>query len=139
MARRFAVNISTDAFARRLQEDFVETSKLRELDLTNCILLEPDTMHECIGLCQKLQRLRCVACPIKPTSLMELLQTRLLELEQVEFTLPNSLPHQQLIVNTVMRGVRRVYIEVECHINCLLLRLMSTYTFQTCRFYTYIS
>ncbi|KAH7950169.1 hypothetical protein HPB49_020486 [Dermacentor silvarum] len=62
-------------------------SAVQEVDLTNCILVDPDELHRHIGRCKGLRSLRCVACKLRPSDLLRLMLERLPSLVQVQFSL----------------------------------------------------
>ncbi|XP_070380107.1 uncharacterized protein [Dermacentor albipictus] len=109
---------------------------IRELDLTNCMLLEPEVLPRHIGRCRRLQALRCVACPLKPSALLGLLLERLPHLKEVEFSLAADTDVESEIrrvhymasqkPGALAFNLRRMYAEVSGHMNfkvlCALVR-----------------
>ncbi|XP_070380111.1 uncharacterized protein [Dermacentor albipictus] len=104
---------------------------IRELDLTNCILLEPEVLPPHIGRCRRLQSLRCVACPLRPSDLLGLMLERLPHLAEVEFSLVADTDVESEIRQLQQRAsempdaralnLRRMYAEVSGHRNFKLL------------------
>ncbi|KAH7979949.1 hypothetical protein HPB49_012147 [Dermacentor silvarum] len=78
-------------------------SNVHELDITNCILADPDDLHGQIGRCEGLRSLRCVACKLRASDLLRLMLERLPYLAQVEFSLVAGTG-----VDTEIRNVRQV-------------------------------
>ncbi|KAL1424461.1 hypothetical protein MTO96_020245 [Rhipicephalus appendiculatus] len=60
---------------------------IRDLDLTNCILHEPNELRQHIDTYVELRTLRCVACALRPADLLRLILERLRCLVRVEFSL----------------------------------------------------
>ncbi|XP_070380155.1 uncharacterized protein [Dermacentor albipictus] len=110
---------------------------IRELDLTNCILLEPKELPLHIGKCKELKYLRCVACPLRPSALLDLLLKRLPRLKVVEFTVVAETDVDSEIRelhNTASQGpgmlarnLRRIYAEVSGDLNFKLLSALLSY------------
>ncbi|KAH6943105.1 hypothetical protein HPB50_016009 [Hyalomma asiaticum] len=96
---------------------------VKELDLTNCVLLHPDRVFSFIEELTCLQSLRCLSCALRPSDLLRLLLHRLPYLIEVEFSLAlesvaeTDLSHILEIVKqdgnvTIVPVVRRIYVEV---------------------------
>lgn len=109
-----------------------EATRVLELDVSNCVVADLNLLFKYIGLLSSLRFLRCLACPVPASYLLPLLQERLVELEELDFSL--ILP-DQLIGNEVeklsassceqplalARSLRRVYAEVNSDENVRLL------------------
>ncbi|XP_070380145.1 uncharacterized protein [Dermacentor albipictus] len=107
------------------------------LDLTNCILLEPNELPLHIAKCTGLQILRCVACPLRPSALLHLMLYRLPCLKEVEFSLVaetdvdseirevHSTASQ--VPGALARNLRRMYAEVSNDLNFKLLSALLSY------------
>ncbi|KAH7950277.1 hypothetical protein HPB49_021798 [Dermacentor silvarum] len=114
-----------------------EVWAIRELDLTNCILVEPDELPLHIGKCTGLQSLRCVACPIRPSDLLGLMLERLPFLVEVEFSLvsetdvASEVRHMHQIESqlhgALALNLRRMYAEVSGYHNFKLLSTILRY------------
>ncbi|KAH6943100.1 hypothetical protein HPB50_016004 [Hyalomma asiaticum] len=96
---------------------------VKELDLTNCVLLHPDRVFSFIEELTCLQLLRCLSCALTPRDLLTLLLQRLPHLVGVEFSLvvesvnETYLSHMLEIGKqdgnaTIVPVVRRIYVEV---------------------------
>ncbi|KAH7977606.1 hypothetical protein HPB49_002953 [Dermacentor silvarum] len=135
MTLRAAANINATELAERLLQDLAVTSQLLELDLTDCVALDRHWVHEYIGWCHNVLHLRCIACPLIPSLLMQTLRRRLWKLQHIEFTLttpPDDFDRQlkelqQLGSSYQVATVRRVYVELDGELNCMLLRSLLTY------------
>ncbi|XP_075559472.1 uncharacterized protein LOC142590984 [Dermacentor variabilis] len=112
-------------------------SNIRELDLTNCILIEPNELPLHIGNCRGLQSLRCVACPLLPSALLSLMLERLPYLKEVEFSLlaDKDVDSEIRYVHhtasqlpgALARNLRRMYVEVSGDVNFKLLSVFLRY------------
>nr|XP_050032460.2 uncharacterized protein LOC126528920 [Dermacentor andersoni] len=112
-------------------------SAIRALDLTNCILLEPNELPLHIGKCTGLRILRCVACPLRPSALIRLMLKRLPRLREVEFSLVAETdvdPEIREVHNTASQvpgtlalSLRRMYAEVSGDLNFKLLSALLSY------------
>ncbi|XP_070380100.1 uncharacterized protein [Dermacentor albipictus] len=110
---------------------------LRALDLTNCILLEPNELPLHIAKCTGLQILRCVACPLRPSALLHLMLNRLPRLKEVEFSLVAETDVDSEIrelhnttsqvPGALARNLRRIYAEVSGDLNFKLLSALLSY------------
>ncbi|XP_070380114.1 uncharacterized protein [Dermacentor albipictus] len=110
---------------------------IRTLDLTNCILLEPNELPLHIAKCTGLQILRCVACPLRPSALLHLMLNRLPRLKEVEFSLVAETDVDSEIRemhNTALQvpgilavSLRRMYAEVSDDLNFKLLSALLSY------------
>ncbi|XP_070380150.1 uncharacterized protein [Dermacentor albipictus] len=110
---------------------------IRVLDLTNCILLEPKELPLHIGKCKELQYLRCVACPLRPSALLDLMLKRLPRLKEVEFSLVAETDVDSKIrelhntasqvPGALARYLRRIYAEVSGDLNFKLLSALLSY------------
>ncbi|XP_070379047.1 uncharacterized protein [Dermacentor albipictus] len=133
---RLRANQGVSSLAKQLKA-IKEVSNIRELDLTNCIRLEPNQLPLHIGKCTRLQSLRCVACPLPPSSMLSLMLERLPYLKEVEFSLV-----AETDVNSEIREVhhtasqlpgalalnlRRMYAEVGADLNFKLLLALLRY------------
>ncbi|XP_070380137.1 uncharacterized protein [Dermacentor albipictus] len=104
---------------------------IHELDLANCILLEPEVLPLHICRCRRLQSLRCVACPLRPSDLLDLMLEWLPHLKEVEFSLVADTDVESEIRQLQQRAsempdaralnLRRMYAEVSGHRNFKLL------------------
>ncbi|KAH6943103.1 hypothetical protein HPB50_016007 [Hyalomma asiaticum] len=122
MAVRLPPDRDIDHLAKQLRE-IGGPSAVKELDLTNCVLLDPDQVFLFIEELTCLQSLRCLSCALKPSDLLKLLLHRLPHLFEVEFSLvvesvaETDLSHMLEIGNedgnaTLVPVVRRIYVEV---------------------------
>ncbi|XP_050022724.2 uncharacterized protein [Dermacentor andersoni] len=135
MTFRAPVDTNASELAESLLQDLVETSQFLELDLTDCVVLDRYWVHEYIGWCHNVLRLRCIACPLIPSSFIQTLSRRLWKLQHIEFTLttpPGEFDReirelQRLERRHQVRTVRRVYVELDGQLNCWLLRSLLTY------------
>ncbi|XP_070380129.1 uncharacterized protein [Dermacentor albipictus] len=110
---------------------------IRSLDFTNCILLEPSELPLHIGKCTGLQYLRCVACPLRPSALLDLMLNRPPYLEEVEFSLvaetdvDSEIMEQHSTASQVPGilavSLRRMYAEVSGDLNFKLLSALLSY------------
>ncbi|XP_054925406.2 uncharacterized protein [Dermacentor andersoni] len=110
---------------------------IRELDLTNCILLEPNELPLHIARCTGLQSLRCVACPLTPSALLGLMLEWLPHLKEVEFSLvadtdvESEIRHVHYMASQVpgalALNLRRMYAEVSGHLNFKVLSALVRY------------
>ncbi|XP_070380116.1 uncharacterized protein [Dermacentor albipictus] len=110
---------------------------IRALDLTNCILLEPNELPLHIAKCTGLQILQCVACPLRPSALLHLMLNRLLRLKEVEFTLVAETDVDSEIMEVhstasqvpgiLALNLRRMYAEVSGDLNFKLLSALLRY------------
>ncbi|XP_070380124.1 uncharacterized protein [Dermacentor albipictus] len=110
---------------------------IRELDLTNCILVEPSELPLHIGKCTGLQSLRCVACPLRPSDLFDLMLERLPHLAEVGFSLvaesdvESEIRHVQQCASetpgALALNIRRMYVEVSGYLNFKLLSALLRY------------
>ncbi|XP_070380106.1 uncharacterized protein [Dermacentor albipictus] len=110
---------------------------IHELDLTNCILVEPKELPLHIGKCTGLQSLRCVACPLRPSDLFDLMLQRLRYLAEVEFSLVAEsdveleIRHVQQSASempgAMALNLRRMYVEVGGYLNFKLLSTLLRY------------
>nr|XP_054925404.1 uncharacterized protein LOC129384209 [Dermacentor andersoni] len=110
---------------------------IRALDLTNCILLEPNELPLHIGKCTGLHILRCVACPLRPSALLHLMLNRLPRLKEVEFSLVAETDVDSEIrevhntasqvPGTLALSLRRMYAEVSGDLNFKLLSALLSY------------
>ncbi|KAH6943101.1 hypothetical protein HPB50_016005 [Hyalomma asiaticum] len=109
-------------------------SAVKDLDLTNCVLLHPDRVFSFIEELTCLQSLRCLSCPLRPRDLLKLLLQRLPHLVEVEFTLvlesgaENEFWHIQKIRKqrgsaSLVPVLRRMYVEVGYDENFQILRM----------------
>lgn len=128
MTLRAPANINATELAEWLLQDLAVTSQLLELDLTDCVALDRHWVHEYIGWCHNVLRLRCIACPLIPSLLMQTLRRRLWKLQDIEFTLtpPDDFDRQlkelqRLGSSYQVATVRRVYVELDGELNCMLL------------------
>ncbi|XP_075559473.1 uncharacterized protein LOC142590985 [Dermacentor variabilis] len=111
---------------------------IRALDLTNCILLEPNELPRYIGKCTGLHILRCVACPLRPSALLYLMLKRLPRLKELEFSLVAETDVDSEIRelhNTASQvpgvlavSLRRMYAEVSGDLNFKLLSVLLSYS-----------
>ncbi|XP_070380134.1 uncharacterized protein [Dermacentor albipictus] len=110
---------------------------IRSFDLTNCILLEPNELPLHIGKCARLQYLRCAACPLRPSALLDLMLNRLPRLKEVEFSLVAETDVDSEIRDmhntasqvpgTLALNLRRMYAEVSGDMNFKLLSALLSY------------
>nr|XP_054925407.1 uncharacterized protein LOC129380217 [Dermacentor andersoni] len=110
---------------------------IRELDLTNCILVDPEELPLHIGKCTVLQSLRCVACPLRPSDLLGLMLERLPHLAEVGFSLvaesdvESEIRHVQQSASetpgALALNLRRMYVEVSGYLNFKLLSALLRY------------
>ncbi|XP_070380135.1 uncharacterized protein [Dermacentor albipictus] len=130
MTLRLRPSLSSSALA-----ELIRTMRcgeaIRELDLTNCILLEPEVLPRHICRCRRLHYLRCVACPLRPSYLLNLMLEWLPHLAEVEFSLVADTDVGSEISQLQERAsempdarafnLRRMYAEVSGHLNFKLL------------------
>ncbi|KAL1424430.1 hypothetical protein MTO96_020217 [Rhipicephalus appendiculatus] len=133
--KTMVLSLPANAGARRLAKllrGIDEATSVLELDVSNCIVADLNLLVKYIGLLSSLRFLRCLACPIPASYLLPLLQERLVELEELDFSL--IIP-DQFIGNEVeklsassceqplvlARSLRRVYAEVNSDENAQLL------------------
>ncbi|XP_070380099.1 uncharacterized protein [Dermacentor albipictus] len=112
-------------------------SAIRSFDMTNCILLEPNELPLHIGKCARLQYLRCAACPLRPSALLDLMLNRLPRLKEVEFSLVAETDVDSEIrevhntasqvPGTLALNLRRMYAEVSGDMNFKLLSALLSY------------
>nr|XP_050032457.1 uncharacterized protein LOC126528919 [Dermacentor andersoni] len=133
---RLRANQGVSSLAEQLKP-MKAVSKIRELDLTNCILLEPNELPLHIGKCTGLRSLRCVACPLPPSALIRLMLERLPHLKEVEFSLVaetgvdseiREVHHTALqMPGALALNLRRMYVEVSGDVNFKLLSALLRY------------
>ncbi|KAH7951326.1 uncharacterized protein LOC119392941 [Rhipicephalus sanguineus] len=120
MTVRLRPNLGIDSLVEQL-ENVGATSDVSELDLTNCILLQPYQLISHINECTHLRSLRCLNCALKPSDLLMLMLQRLRHLVEVEFSLVSEtgaeveLERMREIESQGENGpstVRRMYVEV---------------------------
>lgn len=124
---------STEArYLAKLLRSVDTVTKVQALDVTNCVVSDMDVLFEYIGMFSNLRFLRCLGCPVPATSLLSLLQERLVELEELEFSLiiPDDMIGNELeqIFSssqeqpyTPAQSLRRMYVEVIGEENAVLL------------------
>ncbi|KAH6943098.1 hypothetical protein HPB50_016002 [Hyalomma asiaticum] len=109
-------------------------SAVKELDLTNCVLVRPDRVFSFIEELTCLQSLRCLSCLLRPRDLLKLLLQRLPHLVEVEFTLvlesgaETEFWHLHKIRKqggsaSLVPALRRMYVEVGYDENFQILRM----------------
>ncbi|XP_070380133.1 uncharacterized protein [Dermacentor albipictus] len=113
------------------------TCAIHELDLTNCIPVEPNELPLHIAKCTTLQSLRCVACPLRPSALLGLMLQRLRYLAEVQFSLvadtdvQSAIRHVQQCASempgALALNLRRMYVEVSGYLNFKLLSAVLRY------------
>ncbi|XP_070380108.1 uncharacterized protein [Dermacentor albipictus] len=118
-------------------ETMILVPAIRTLDLTNCILLEPNELPLHIAKCPGLQILRCVACPLRPSALFHLMLNRLPCLKEVQFSLVAETDVDSEIrelhntasqvPGALARNLRRMYAEVSNDLNFKLLSALLSY------------
>lgn len=129
------VRLPANSRSRRLGKLLGHISALtevQELDVTNCVVGDLDLLLKYIGSFSSLRSLRCLGCSIPATTLLSLLQERLVQLEELEFSL--AIPDYEIDnetmtssesyrrqPSTLVRSLRRVYAEVNSGENALLL------------------
>ncbi|XP_054925411.2 uncharacterized protein [Dermacentor andersoni] len=107
-------------------------SSATELDLTNCMLTDPDELYRRISSLSKLRSLSCVACMLRPCDLLILMLTKLPSLMELEFSIVGEtgvawqIDSMQEIASlnpgTAARNLRFVYVEIGGNENFELLR-----------------
>lgn len=107
MVLRLRANQRACDLAQKLNE-VDAASDVHELDLTNCILADPDELSTHVGRCSGLQCLRCVACSLKPSDLFRLVLERLPRLAQVELSLV-----AKGSMDSEIRKVRQMFSQVQ--------------------------
>ncbi|XP_054925468.2 uncharacterized protein [Dermacentor andersoni] len=110
---------------------------IHELDLTNCILVEPEQLPLYIAKCTGLQCLRCVACPLRPSALLGLMLKPLQRLKEVEFSLVADTDVEYEIrqvhhtasqmPGALALNLRRMYVEVSDYLNFKVLSALLSY------------
>ncbi|XP_070380097.1 uncharacterized protein [Dermacentor albipictus] len=129
-------NLGASSLDEQLND--VEVARaIREMDFTNCILVEPNELPLHIGKCTGLQSLRCVACPLRPSALLGLMLERLHYLTEVEFSLVADTDVESEIRQLQQRAsqvpgalariLRRMYVEVSGYPNFKLLSALLRY------------
>ncbi|XP_070385580.1 uncharacterized protein [Dermacentor albipictus] len=110
-------------YLRKLLVHIGAATEVQQLDVTNCIVADVNVLLKYIGSFSRLRSLRCLGCAIPATTLLSLLQERLVQLEELEFsvaipgcevdneikTVSESYRRRPL---TLVRSLRRVYAEV---------------------------
>lgn len=112
-----------------------KSAAAHEFDATNCLVADRNILSAWIGSCSSLRTLRCVGCPIPLNNLLWLLLERLVQLEQLEFSLAISRAEVDEVTgavrqrfnrapDTLAHNLRRVYTEVSCDDNVILLSFL---------------
>ncbi|XP_075736565.1 uncharacterized protein LOC142776564 isoform X2 [Rhipicephalus microplus] len=131
MVLSLPVNARARSLGRILRRIDIATGVL-ELDVSNCVLADLDVLIKYVGLLSSLRLLRCLTCPIPASHMLSLLQHRLTELEEIDFSLIVS---DEFIESEVEQlsasfgehlvflvpSLRRVYVEVNSDGNVQLL------------------
>ncbi|XP_054925409.2 uncharacterized protein [Dermacentor andersoni] len=131
-------NLGVSSLVEHLKHLMAHTTcAIRELDLTNCILVETNELPLHIAKCTTLQSLRCVACPLRPSALLGLMLERLHYLAEVEFSLvadtdvQSEIRHVQQCASempgALALNLRRMYVEVSGYLNFKLLSAVLRY------------
>lgn len=116
----------------RLLRSVDESTRVLELDVSNCVQANLDLLMKYVGVLSHLRLLRCLACPIPASYLLPLLQQRLTELEELDFSLiiPDEFIGSEVEKLSASSGeqslllassLRRVYVEVSSDGNIQLL------------------
>ncbi|XP_070380118.1 uncharacterized protein [Dermacentor albipictus] len=129
-------NLGVSSLDEQLQDVGVACA-IREMDLTNCIIVEPSELPLHIGKCTRLRSLRCVACPLRPSALLGLMLEQLHYLGEVEFSLvadadvESEIRHVQQCAwempGALALDLRRMYVEVSGYVNFKLLSALLRY------------
>ncbi|XP_049268563.1 uncharacterized protein LOC119383657 isoform X2 [Rhipicephalus sanguineus] len=69
---RMLANQTEETFVTFLEKED-KSLAVREMDVSYCIVANPDTLLQCIRRCTMLRKLYCVACPFKASDMLSLL------------------------------------------------------------------
>ncbi|KAH6922758.1 hypothetical protein HPB50_018802 [Hyalomma asiaticum] len=126
MSIRLQIHQQIESFVQQMR-DIGGPSDVRELDLTNCFLPEPDQLFFHIQQCTLLRSLRCINCALRPGDILVLIAQELPCLVEVEFSLASeTVIDTALLMGTreqewrsvdLRRELRRMYVDV-CYNPC---------------------
>ncbi|KAL1422796.1 hypothetical protein MTO96_021768 [Rhipicephalus appendiculatus] len=104
---------------------------VRELELTNCVVADPDDLCRCIIRCTELRMLYCVSCGVRLKSLIFTVLPKLPHLSHLELTLDECVNGDEALTmlsmiratETLSDSLRHLYVEVS---GLLRIRVLST-------------
>ncbi|KAH7951211.1 uncharacterized protein LOC119394138 [Rhipicephalus sanguineus] len=109
-----------------------QPENVHELELTNCVVADPDDLCRCVIRCTELRILYCVSCGIRLKCLIFTVLPKLPHLSHLELTLDESVDREETLTilgmlratKTISGSIRHLYVEVSGSLRIRVLSAM---------------